>query len=285
MLEALIVIVCLAILVAGSITDFRWREVPDWISFAGISAGLGIRAIHSAATTDWTHLLSGIYGLAATFLLACALFYLGQWGGGDSKLLMALGALLGLDFSWNNLLLAFLAWTVLVGAFYGLGWSVVLGIKHKRAVSPALHNALNALRPYRVMTWVVAGILAVTAFLIRDVFLSVMVFALAVIVPLLFFATVFVKTIEQCCMLERVTPDKLTEGDWIAKNVVVKGKRIAGPKDLGVTKKQIAQLKKLYEQNKIKKVLVKQGIPFIPALLIAFVLALVFGNVIRFFFG
>ncbi|GIU69536.1 MAG: hypothetical protein KatS3mg002_0772 [Candidatus Woesearchaeota archaeon] len=48
-------------------------------------------------------------------------------------------------------------------------------------------------------------------------------------------------------------------------------KYITGPKDLGISKEQIELLKK----SKIKKVLVKEGIPFIPAFLIAFILTMI----------
>ena len=60
---------------------------------------------------------------------------------------------------------------------------------------------------------------------------------------------------------------KLTEGDWIAEDVKVNGKIICSPKDLGISKEQIKKLK----HHNIKKVLVKEGIPFVPSFLIAFV--------------
>ena len=43
-------------------------------------------------------------------------------------------------------------------------------------------------------------------------------------------------------MYKYVNPKKLTEGDWIAKNIIIKGKQICGPKDLGISKKQIQKL-------------------------------------------
>ena len=84
----------------------------------------------------------------------------------------------------------------------------------------------------------------------------------------------FVKAVEKACMLKRVKPSELTEGDWIAKDVIVKNKRICGPKDLGIEKAQIRQLIRL----KIKSVIIKVGIPFVPSFLLAFVLTLWIGN-------
>ncbi|PIO05594.1 hypothetical protein COT47_04145, partial [Candidatus Woesearchaeota archaeon CG08_land_8_20_14_0_20_43_7] len=51
-------------------------------------------------------------------------------------------------------------------------------------------------------------------------------------------------------------------------------KYICGPKDLGIEKKQIAILLK----HKVKKVLVREGIPFVPSFLIAFIVNVFFQN-------
>ena len=83
-------------------------------------------------------------------------------------------------------------------------------------------------------------------------------------------------------MYKLVEPSRLTEGDWIAKNVLYKGKVITGPKDLGIAKKQIALLKKLYRENKVKKILVKEGIPFVPSFFLGWITTLVIGNILNF---
>ena len=44
---------------------------------------------------------------------------------------------------------------------------------------------------------------------------------------------------------------------------------MTGPKDLGISRQQI---ERLIRYKKIRKVIVKEGIPFIPAFLIAFIL-------------
>ncbi|MBI2574772.1 hypothetical protein HYV82_02720 [Candidatus Woesearchaeota archaeon] len=81
-------------------------------------------------------------------------------------------------------------------------------------------------------------------------------------------------------MLKYVGPEKLTEGDWIAKDIYVGGKYVCGPKDLGIEKSQIRQLLKYRHLGKIKKVLIKEGIPFVPSFLIAFLLSVKFGSLL-----
>ena len=100
----------------------------------------------------------------------------------------------------------------------------------------------------------------------------------AVISALTFYLWLGVKAVENSCMLKYVSPEKLTEGDWIAKDIKIGGKYIAGPKDLGIEKKQIKKLMELYKKRKVKKVLIKEGIPFVPSFLIAFILTIIFGN-------
>jgi len=77
-------------------------------------------------------------------------------------------------------------------------------------------------------------------------------------------------------MFREINTSDLTEGDWIAKSIAVKGRYICGPKDLGVSEKQIQLLKKL----KVRKVIIKRGIPFVPVFLVAGLITLIFGNVV-----
>ena len=54
-----LLIIGLVLLVVGTITDFRFREVPDWLSFGGIFAGLGLRLVWSLYSASWRYLIEG----------------------------------------------------------------------------------------------------------------------------------------------------------------------------------------------------------------------------------
>ncbi len=84
-------------------------------------------------------------------------------------------------------------------------------------------------------------------------------------------------------MFRYVKPMELTEGDWIAKDVKVNGKRICGPKDLGIEKKQIRKLVGFYRKGKVKRILIKVGIPFVPSFLVSFLISVLFGNMVLWF--
>jgi Flp pilus assembly protein protease CpaA len=274
MLEFMVFSVALVLLIIGTITDIKTREVPDWLNFAGISAGFGINALWALHAHDWQPIMSSALGFGVFFVIACVMYYTGQWGGGDSKLLMALGALLGFGFSLSNPAVAFLIWVLLAGAAYGLCWSAWYAAKNFRVV---LVRYRKLLEPFRWAHALVLGVFALgIAFAIatNDDYLRIVMLVLALLAPALFYTSLFIKAVELCCMYKQRTPAELTEGDWIAKPVSVKGRYICGPKDLGITQEKIKRLKKL----KVKQVTVKEGIPFVPSFLIGFLLSIWLGS-------
>jgi Flp pilus assembly protein protease CpaA len=281
-MEFLLLATAFAALAVASYTDIRTREVPDWVSYGLVAAGLGLRLVWSASIASWAPLASGVLGLAAFLALAYALFYLGQWGGGDSKLLMGMGAVLGLEPSVrgivNGPLLGFLVNMLVVGAAYGALWSIALGIRNWARVRRQLAVMGKGSAALRWAVLAAFGLVAMLA-LIAPADARVPIALLALSMLMVLAAVVFVKAVEQSCMLSWVHPKLLTEGDWIAKDVIVKGKVIAGPKDLGVSLAQIALLKRLAGRGRVRKVLLKTGMPFVPCFLLAFLLLLAAGNV------
>jgi len=81
-------------------------------------------------------------------------------------------------------------------------------------------------------------------------------------------------------MYKLVEPSKLTEGDWIAKEIKVNGKYITGPKDLGIEMEQIEKLIALYKKKKVGKILIKEGMPFVPSFLASFIFTYFFGSIL-----
>jgi hypothetical protein len=102
--------------------------------------------------------------------------------------------------------------------------------------------------------------------------------SLALVTLTSFYLWIFAKAVEKSCMYKLVEPSRLTEGDWIVNDIYVGKKYVAGPKDLGISKAQIKKLVDFYKKGKVRKILVKEGIPFVPSFLAAFIATLVFGN-------
>ena len=127
-------------------------------------------------------------------------------------------------------------------------------------------------------------ILILTGFFAPDRVIKLMLFYLALASVGTFYMWAIIKAVENSCMLKYVKPQQLTEGDWIAKDIKIGGKYITGPKDLGIEKSKIKKLIELYKKRKIKKILIKEGIPFVPSFFIAYIVTLVFGNLALLFF-
>ena len=272
-------IVLVSLLVA-SYTDLKTREVPDWLNYCVIAAGIGLRLLFSVYYWDYHFIIEGLVGLCLFVAVGLIMFYAGQWGGGDSKMLMALGAVLGVSFRLDTFIVSFFINLLVSGAIYGLLFSLYLAIKNKKAFRREAQAFVKKYSKY--VHGSVLGLLVLTLvsyFTIHDLFLKFLTMAMLVFLLVLVMLWIFVKVVEKACMLQLVNPRVLTEGDWVSKEVRYKGKVLAGPKDLGVSKQQIKHLVKLYSQKKIRKVWLKIGIPFIPSFLIAFVITLMFGNV------
>ena len=271
------------VLAIGSYTDFKTREVPDWINLGLVGAGFGLNAIFSAIYWDAKYIIASAAGFAVLFSIAWVMFYTGQWGGGDSKILMGLGAIIGIDiFSKNFFLLSFLINSLAVGAIYGLVWSFAYVAKNRKKFVDEFEGLLEQKNVKEARRDILACFctLILIIVLVQSVFLKLALFYIALVLMLVFYLWAAVKSVETACMLKYVKPMELTEGDWIAKDIRINGKYITGPKDLGIEKKNIKKLIEFYKKGKIKNVLIKIGIPFVPSFFIAYAITLIYGNLI-----
>lgn len=271
------------VLLIGSYTDLRTREVPDWVNFGLIGIGFGVNIIFSIIYWKLNFIVNSIVGFGIFFIIAWLMFRAGQWGGGDSKMLMGLGALIGIDvFSKSFPFLAsFLINVLIVGALYGIAWSIFLIFRNRKAFSKSFARMLRErkIAMARKVVFIFFIIMILLALIPQDTLARMVMFYAAFIAATTFYLWLAVKAVEDSCMLKYVSPENLTEGDWIAKDIKIGGKLIAGPKDLGIEKKQIKKLIELYKKRKVKKILVKEGIPFVPSFLIAFLVTLALGNI------
>src|SRR3989338_11110508 len=106
----------------GSYTDIKTREVPDWLNYGLIVIGIALNLLFSIIYWNLDYIINSIAGFIVFLLLALLMFYAGQWGGGDSKMIMALGALIGFNLRIDSLFLAFIVNAMIAGGIYGLLW-------------------------------------------------------------------------------------------------------------------------------------------------------------------
>ena len=274
--------VSFVVLLIGSFTDLKTREVPDWLNYGLIISGIGLNLLFSAVYSNSSFIINSLVGLAVFFGIAYIMFYAGQWGGGDSKMLMGLGAMIGIDasFKTSQFIFGFFINALFIGAVYGLLWSIFLVFKGKKKFLREFNKILSEkkISAAKKIVLICVVLLLILFFLVGAGYIKVMLLSLALLILTAFYLWIFAKAIEKTSMYKLVEPSKLTEGDWIVKDVFVGKEYICGPKDLGIEKKQIKRLIELYKQGRVKKILIKEGIPFVPSFLIAFAVTWMFGN-------
>lgn len=277
--NTVLLLIALLWLVAASSMDMRKREVADWLSFSLIAAGLGIRGVAALYVQNASYFLYGLIGLGGFFVLANLLYYGRIFAGGDAKLLMALGVIFATPLTATTATLTesalylglFALNSLLIGSVYGIGWTTVLAIKHRSAFITEATRIGNEkkIKNVRTLFLLVAAVLLVFT-LATGLFPLA---ALGLVILALPYLYIFIKAVEKTALIRRINPDQLTEGDLLIKEVKVKAEKIIKPNWEGLSKADIAAIR---AAKKVKSVLIKQGIPFVPVFLIAAIVMLLF---------
>ncbi|MBV9670960.1 MAG: prepilin peptidase [Acidobacteriales bacterium] len=89
-----------------AVSDVLSRRIPKWLAVCGLVAGLGFHLADNM-------LLDAVAAVALAFAFSTFLFWMGAIGGGDAKLMIALGALFGLKSWIYCIALAFIAAAVM----------------------------------------------------------------------------------------------------------------------------------------------------------------------------
>jgi len=269
-MELFLVFLILIGIVIASIQDLRKKEVENWINFFILISSLAFivfRAIHSL---DIDYLFLGLFCLYVCVILG-QLFYSGKvFAGGDAKLFMALFALFiasDINGCLYNLLL-FCLFLMFSGAVYGLMCILFLYVRDFSKVNK--HFKIEIKNKYLKYTFLLGVLLLIFSFF-NELFLYLSFF---IMLACILFA--FSRSIEKVSMVKEIKASELREGDWLAQAVKVKGKVISYNWE-GLTLKQIKLLKNL--KSKIK---IKEGIAFVPAFLIAFIIYIFKERIIQF---
>lgn len=253
-------------IIFATVQDLRKREVANWLNFSLLAFALVYRLFYSVFNRDYSFFIYGVAGFALFFIFANLFYYSRVFAGGDAKLLMSLGAVFPYGSFFELLIYGgiFILALLTFGAIYSLIYSVFLVARNKDKFVKEFKEVLNY---YRIL-FVISSVLAVFVLIYQGFALFSFYLAIFIIfMPFIFF---YLKAVESSCMIKYIAPQKLTEGDWLDKSVVVNGKRI-NKSIHGLSLKEIELLRK----HKVK-VWIKEGIPFLPAFLLAYVFMVLF---------
>lgn len=261
-----IFLICLALIwmIFAAVEDLKKREIANWVNFSLIIFALGFRFFWSLFSENgFQFFYQGLVGLAVFFVLGNFLYYGRMFAGGDAKLFFALGAILPFssEFLVNiNIFALFLVLFLFSGAFYGLFISIFLISKNFKRFRGEFLRQLKLNKKLMIsmiflsLFFIILGISNSSNYFM--IYFAVLIFVL----PYLYLSA---KSVDESCMVKKIHPKKLTEGDWLYRDVKV-GRNIIRKSWSGLTKKDIKLLQKK------KFVWIRQGIAFSPVFLIAF---------------
>lgn len=156
----LCVVLCVVIAAIGAWTDFRTRQIPNWLTFGGMAAGVALQALAGHYHLEvkqfggQSALGGAVHAMLGAVVCGAPLYLLFRKqieredgtmddvsGGGDVKMVAAMGALLGLYFGLEMVFMCLAATSVLTMA--RLAWHGRL----LRVLSNALFLSINPILP------------------------------------------------------------------------------------------------------------------------------------------
>ncbi|PJC45477.1 hypothetical protein CO037_01305 [Candidatus Pacearchaeota archaeon CG_4_9_14_0_2_um_filter_30_8] len=255
-------------LIFAVISDLKSREIPNWLNFSLIAFAFGFRFFYSLfVSTDFSLFYQGILGFSIFLVLGNLFYYNKMFAGGDMKLMISLGAVLPIfsSFAQNlKLFLLFILIYLFVGAIYGIFLSLIIGVINFKKFKKGFLVLFNKNKKLIIRGTFFAFVFILLSFYINYLFY----FGILIFVFPYFY--LFLKSVDDFCMVREVIPSKLTPGDWLSEDIKVKGKTFRANWD-GLSEEEINRLKK-----RGKKVLIRYGIQFAPVFLISFILLWIF---------
>ncbi|MCK5624534.1 prepilin peptidase [Candidatus Pacearchaeota archaeon] len=251
-------------IIFATVQDLKKREIANWLSFSLIIFALGFRFFYSLfSDIGFSFFYQGLIGFGIFFILGNLLYYGKMFAGGDAKLMIALGAILPFSTVLNENLKIFLLFFVLfllIGAVYSILTSIYLSFINFKKFKKEF------LKQFKKNKKLTIFVLFVALVLIAFGFSDNLFFVLGIMMFVLPYLYIYVKSVDESCMVRKVKSNKLTEGDWLYKDLKI-GKRIIKAKWDGLSQAEIKLI-----QKKFNYVTIRNGIPFTPVFLISFII-------------
>jgi Flp pilus assembly protein protease CpaA len=246
----------IGILVA-SFQDLKRREIDNWLNLFLVFGGLSFIIFKSILENTPDMIIQTGFFLLIMFIFSNLFYYGRVFAGGDAKLLFAMTFFfLSENFygTFTNIF-TFIFLLMISGSIYGIGYSIFLYSKDFNEINNELRSQFR--NPFFTYFLMVGVALFMMGF-VKWVFFPFSIMFL--FLPLIY---VFSKGLEKVSMIKTVSGKELREGDWLVENVYVGKKLIRADWD-GLSAEEVGLM------SKLKRVKIKDGLPFAPAFLIAF---------------
>ena len=274
MLDNLLLSTALVGSAIAGIWDLKTTEIPDQVPYAMMAIGIVIHIVKSIVTSSYVPILNscivGLSFLGFGFLM----YYTGQWGGGDAKLLSAIGFLLP-TFPTRTMFpfsVSFLLNLFFVGAIYMIIYAIALSFLERDVITRFVNDIKASSKMLALNFCGVWLTMILSTFLLSKIFYvglgisELLTFSITSIfcILTLFFLLKFVKAVEEVAFKKKIPVSELKVGDVLASSRLWEG----------ITKEELIKIKKSGK----KYVWVKTGVRFGPSFILALIFTIVFGD-------
>jgi Flp pilus assembly protein protease CpaA len=283
MLEIILLLVAFVGSVLASYFDLKTTEIPDKIPYAMMIIGIAGNLIKSyLAWSYWPFLLSMIVGLGYLGF-GFVMYFLGQWGGGDAKILSGIGFLLPSlpsQFNTKDLFfpfpLSFFFNVFLIGAAYMIFYALVISIINRKIWSIFLKDLKANARMILIFNFLLILCLLVFGFFLVKYYNFLRMFDVMKLGVVVIFAWVgffilwkFVKVVEEIGFKKKIPISELKVGDVPVDYKIWEG----------ITEKELKKIKSSGKQQ----IWIKEGVRFAPAFPLALIFTVLIGDGIVWF--
>jgi len=251
-------------LILAIIQDIKRKEIDNWLNLLIFISGTIYILIESIITKEYFILFYFLMTFIGIFLLANILYYSNIFAGGDYHLLLALTPLFvttQFNLIFSNIFL-FLILLIFSGSFYGLFFSIFLYFKNFKKIK---EETKKELRKNKIKFFLIISIITTPLIFINS---------LLILIPILLILTPFLfsiaKVLQEKVLTKKISVKNLKVGDWLAEDIEI-NKELIKSDFKGISLKELRLI-----QKQKKFIIIKEGIPFAPAFIIAFILYLIF---------
>ncbi|QQG39977.1 MAG: prepilin peptidase [Candidatus Aenigmatarchaeota archaeon] len=263
--------------------DLRTTEIPDEIPLSMAVFGLFWAALAYVTSGSAILVQSAIVG-GLFFALGYVMYYTGQWGGGDAKLMAAIGVLVPqapafavatlFPFAMSMLLNVFM-----LGAVYIVAYSLTVSLPNRTVTRAFLVDVKGGMKEIGIFAVALTiAVVAAVRFATGGFSQASLTFAFS-LVPGglgLFLLWKFLRVVERVGFQKRIKTQALRVGDMLGEDV----------RELKMYKKLLRGL----EENEIRKIrrvrrmiLIREGVRFGPVFMLALLYTIFYGDVMALF--
>ncbi len=260
------------------------KEKPIWMQIIGSLVLIAAGILYNSLSSGPVYLSTGFIALGIFFIASLILYYGRVFGGADAKLLMALAFIFAttpsfLNFSYflpvdffgvslcrTSFLMDFITNSLIISLFYGLIFSGIVALRNKKRFSNKFKEVNSKLKWFKIIFLIFGAFI-----LILGIFQKILIIP-AILLLILPWFYAFIRSVEQGVLISYKSWDELQEGDWLLEQVRINDKRLKPSAD-GLSKEDILLIKRAG-----KKVLIRDGIAYVPVFLLSIIASLLFGN-------